>query len=201
MSETTPAVSGWAGRIRPHLLAAAESIIAAGRELLAAKEALPHGQFGPLLDELGLTPRTAQRFMAIARHPVLSDPTHVSHLPGAWGTLYELSRLPGDVVQAALDRGQVSSSTLREDVRGLAEAQSLAAVFEALRQALGISDDEWHERVGKARAEPVDWDACQEMASVGMDQFEAAIERCRAAGDLSFEAVLREIRTPLVTNP
>ena len=115
--DTTPVVAEWAGRIRPHLMAAAESIIAAGKELLAAKEALPHGEFGPLLDELGLTPRTAQRFMAIARHPVLSDPTRVSHLPGAWGTLYELSRLDDEVIAAAITSGKVSPSMRRDDVQ------------------------------------------------------------------------------------
>lgn len=145
------AVSDWAGRIRPHLVSAAESIIAAGRELVAAKEALPHGEFGPLLAELALTPRTAQRFMAIARNPVLSDATHVSHLPSAWGTLYELSRLPAEVIEEAIEGGEITPGLTREDVAALsppiedawldprmvavrnaiAEVQAAAAVIEA----------------------------------------------------------------------
>jgi len=64
----------------------------------------------------------------------------------------------------------------------------LLRVFESFRQAVGIPDDEWHE------LEPVDWEACQEMASVSMDEFEAALDRCRAAGDLSQQAVLADIR-------
>src|SRR5687768_11939917 len=105
----------WAKRIRPHLVAAVEHIIAAGKELIGAKEALPHGEFGTLCESLGLTTRTAQRFMAIARHPVIANATHGSHLPTAWTTLFELSRMPGDDLEQALADGAVTAETSRRE--------------------------------------------------------------------------------------
>jgi hypothetical protein len=40
------------------------------------------------------TPGTAQRFMLIAKHPVLGNPAHVPHLPPSLMTLYELRLEP-----------------------------------------------------------------------------------------------------------
>jgi hypothetical protein len=113
-----PAVVGWADRIRPHLTQAAASMIAAGKELAAAKAELPHGQFGPLLDELGLSARMAQRFMRVAAHPVLGNATRVTHLPAAIGTLDELTRWDPAELAEAIDSGEITTTTTR------AEAQS-----------------------------------------------------------------------------
>ena len=112
-------VDYWVGRIRPSLDRAAEAWIQAGVELFEAKAALPHGQFGALLDELEMTPRTAQRFMAIAKNVVLADATRVSLLPSAWGTLYELSRVPDEVLEAAIDSGKVTTGTTRAEAAAL----------------------------------------------------------------------------------
>src|SRR5438046_701681 len=101
--EVAPSVDEWAERIRPHLDRAAESFVAAGRELTAAKAALPHGGFLELVASLDLAPRTAQRLMQIAHHPVFSDATRGSHLPNAWRTLAELARVPEDDLLAAIE--------------------------------------------------------------------------------------------------
>ena len=47
-------------------------------------------------DALPFNERTAERLIKIAKHPVLTDPTHLmsSILPTAWTTLYELSKTP-----------------------------------------------------------------------------------------------------------
>ena len=56
--------------------------IEVGRWLLQAKEELRHGQFFDMIEEdLPFSSRTAERFMAIASHSVLVNPTHVSVLP------------------------------------------------------------------------------------------------------------------------
>ena len=53
--------------IKPRLRRTAEDIFAIGAGLLRAKAALPHGYFGRwAYDELGLTSKTAQRFMNVA---------------------------------------------------------------------------------------------------------------------------------------
>lgn len=120
-SDLTTYVTHWAGRIRPLLTRAAESIIAAGAELATARDACPHGQWGPLCAELGLTGRTAHRFMEIARNPTLANRTHASDsLPPAWTTLYELSKVQPDQLAAALDDGVITVET------GRGQAQQLA---------------------------------------------------------------------------
>jgi hypothetical protein len=112
-------VAAWAERIRPHLTGAVGSIIAAGRELIEAKAALPHGQFGPLLAQLGLSPQHAQRFMRVADHPVLSNASPGRHLPASVTVLDELTRVPDEDLADALDRGVVGPSTTREEARAL----------------------------------------------------------------------------------
>jgi hypothetical protein len=61
--------------------------------LIEAKGKVEHGDWLKLVEELPFGERRAQRLMEIARHPILSNPTHGSFLPPSWRTLYELSRL------------------------------------------------------------------------------------------------------------
>ena len=86
-----PRAEQWADRICTQLGKSVEAIIEVGRLLVKAKADLAHGEWGRLFED-DLVPfgqRTADRLMAIARHPVLSNSTHVSNLPPSWGTLYE----------------------------------------------------------------------------------------------------------------
>jgi hypothetical protein len=56
-----------ADRIRDRVKKAVEDIIEVGNDLLAVKEALPHGQFLPWLrSEFGWSERSAQNFMSVA---------------------------------------------------------------------------------------------------------------------------------------
>ena len=112
-------VEGWARRIEGHLSHATEGVIAAGSDLIRAKESLPHGEFLPLLDRLRMGATTAQRLMAVARHPVLTNAAHVQHLPASWGTLYELTKIPEPELVRALEAGDVSSTMTREDVAAI----------------------------------------------------------------------------------
>jgi hypothetical protein len=50
-------------------------------------------------------------FMAIASNSVLSNRKCVSDLPGSWGTLYELTKLPEDKLENALSEGWVRPET------------------------------------------------------------------------------------------
>lgn len=142
------AVTAWGHRIRPHLVLAVQHIVAAGKGLIDAKATLPHGQFGALLEHLGLNRRTAQRFMAIARHPVLSDATHGSHLPTSLRTLDELTRVPDYVlIQAINDRALTSATTRREAVElgagertAPAEASGETLRVQSLRESAAFLD-------------------------------------------------------------
>jgi len=69
---------------------------------------LPHGEFGAMCEsKLPFSDRTAQRLMAIAEDPRLSNPTHVSYLPSSWGTLYELTKLDDEQWGLALEAGVI----------------------------------------------------------------------------------------------
>lgn len=142
--------TSWAGRIRPHLIAAADAIFAAGTELLAAKADLPHGKFGPLLDELGISQSMANRFMRVAGNEVLNRaPVH--GLPAAVSVLDELSKLDDAVLQEVIDNGEVHAGLTRDEARAIVarhrppsptEAATLVAAAENLAASVR-SIDEW----------------------------------------------------------
>jgi hypothetical protein len=107
----------WAARITACWRASVEAILEVGRLLIAAKEALPHGQFGPMIkSELPFTESTAQRLMTIAADQRLSNPAHVQHLPPSWGTLYELTKLPDDEFEAKISDGTIRPDMMRRDL-------------------------------------------------------------------------------------
>lgn len=102
----------WALRISKRWQASIDAIIQTGRLLLEAKEALPHGAFGKMIEsDLPFGARTAQMLMAIATDKRLSNPKHVSHLPASWGTLHELTKLSDE----EFDRG-VQEQIIRPDM-------------------------------------------------------------------------------------
>jgi hypothetical protein len=63
--------------------------------------------------------RTAQRLMAIANHPVISNTTHAPLLPPSWMTLYELSKLPAEILRKKIDNGAITPKMERKDVVAL----------------------------------------------------------------------------------
>jgi gas vesicle protein len=66
-SKAAEKVRSSADRIRAKVKRTMDDLIEVGNELLAAKEALPHGQLGSwLAAEFGWTERTARNFMAVA---------------------------------------------------------------------------------------------------------------------------------------
>jgi len=115
-----------ADRINGYLTKSVEAILAAGAELIAEKKRRP-GEFGKLFRDhadhvpqpLRISKRTAEVFMAIAKHPVLADAQHVAHLPGSWGTLGVLARLPAPVLEAAIRDGRVTPDLERRDAERL----------------------------------------------------------------------------------
>jgi Protein of unknown function (DUF3102) len=95
---------------------AAASIIETGRLLIKAQKKVGYGHWGDFVAKLPFGDRTANRLMEIARHPVLSNPTHVSKLPPSWGTLHRLTSLPDRELKQFLSNGTVNSETQRKDV-------------------------------------------------------------------------------------
>jgi Protein of unknown function (DUF3102) len=108
--------SAWAARITACWAASREAVFEVGRLLIAAKEALAHGEFGKMIEaDLPFSASTAQRLMAIAGDPKLADPAHVQYLPPAWGTLYELTKYSPERFEADLKAGKIRPDMERKE--------------------------------------------------------------------------------------
>jgi len=112
----------WAPRIAAEWRKSVEGIIGVGCLLIAAKEACEHGEFLRLFKgddtvpkPLPFTVNTAERLMAVARHPVLSNSAHVQSLPQSWGTLYELTKVPETDLAEAIAAGKVTPEMTRSE--------------------------------------------------------------------------------------
>jgi hypothetical protein len=107
----------WAARISACWRASVEAILEVGRLLVAAKEALPHGAFGEMVEsDLPFGQRTAQMLMAIAADQRLANAKHASLLPPSWMTLYELTKLDDDELEQRFADGSIHPDMLRRDV-------------------------------------------------------------------------------------
>jgi Protein of unknown function (DUF3102) len=84
---------------------AVENIVAIGQHLREAKEELDHGEFGPMLERIKFSAPTARKYMAIAAHRVISNRSNWNVLPPSWTVLYELTKLPPDVLEAKIADG------------------------------------------------------------------------------------------------
>ena len=109
-----------AERIRQSVKKTLESIIEVGQDLVAVKEALPHGQFGPWLKaEFGWGERMAQNFMAVAgafgpKTEIIAD---LAIQPTA-AYLLAAPSAPDEARRAALERAeageQITSAVAKE---------------------------------------------------------------------------------------
>lgn len=100
-------------------MSAVENIIAAGRELIAAKEALPHGEFLPLLRELNLSRQSVEQFMRVARNEVILNRQPVGGLPASVSVLDVLTQLDDDELNVAIESGDVHATTTRKAAKQL----------------------------------------------------------------------------------
>jgi hypothetical protein len=96
---------------------AVENIVAIGQHLRDAKAELDHGEFGPMLKRIQFSEGTARKYMAIAAHPVISNRSNWNALPPSWTTLYELTKLPADVLEA-----RIADGTITPELEGTAVA-------------------------------------------------------------------------------
>jgi uncharacterized small protein (DUF1192 family) len=104
------------------------AVIDTGRRLLEAKQRLPHGGWLPFVDLLPFSERSAQMFMRIAEHPLLSNPQHASDLPASWYTLSVLAQLPAAEIEARIAAGEITPELERS------KAEEWARVHQAAKQ-------------------------------------------------------------------
>ena len=129
--------ASWARSIAGAWQKSVEAIFETGRLIAQAKNALPHGEFGTMIEtDLPFSASTAQRLMAISADPKLSDPAHVQHLPASWGTLYELTKLDEETFKRRVGEGTIRPDMIRRDV-----ATGGARSIMASREQAGASLD------------------------------------------------------------
>jgi len=117
----------WIGEINLAYGCSPGRIIITGEILNQAKIALVHGQWMSMFEKgklvFGL--RTAEMFMRVARHPILSNRNYFSNLPASCAVLYLLSRLSPDLVEQAIRIGVIHPELkLREARRLFQSAQA-----------------------------------------------------------------------------
>lgn len=124
----------WAQRINTAWVKAQQDTVLGflkvGRELLAAKEKLEHGDFGKMIEaQLKFTSRAARMLMTIALeyNRISKNGSRASVLPAAWATLYEVARLPDDQFQQLLKAGLVRPDADRADIRSFASRTNRVA--------------------------------------------------------------------------
>jgi DUF3102 family protein len=114
----------WARIISDDLTRAVEGIIATGRHLQEAKRELDqHGEWLPLLKRLKVGASTAARLMRIAENEVLRNSAHWAELPTSWRTLYELTTLLPETLEAKIADGTISPEITRKEVAALRNAE------------------------------------------------------------------------------
>lgn len=107
----------WAEIIRADLGRAVESIVAAGQNLIAAKVDVGHGGWLPMLREVGINAREAQRYMEVAANLKCAK---FAHLPPSPTALLELSRLAPEAIESGIEAGDVHPGMTIKDAKGYA---------------------------------------------------------------------------------
>ena len=105
LSPASVSTTACADRIRAAYGRTVDAVLDVGRELIAAKKSLPHGQFTAMVErDLPFQARAAQMYMRAADHPILSNPKWIALLPPSISKLDRLARLPPQELEAALAR-------------------------------------------------------------------------------------------------
>jgi hypothetical protein len=112
------------------------SILEFCRLVRTAREELDeHGEWSKFFNEWGekkllsFGKRTADRLIAIAEHPVLSNETHVSRLPPSWGTLYELTKIEDKALEVMLKDGTIHTDIQRREVEEIIARMKDEGIF------------------------------------------------------------------------
>jgi len=92
-----------AGQVRALVRKATPIVIQIGDRLAAAKERLPHGQFGPYcVDEAGIPIRSAENYMSLAELAKVYPPSLLARLPATAGYKLAENTTPAAVVAAVM---------------------------------------------------------------------------------------------------
>jgi hypothetical protein len=107
-----------------------------GKQLIAAKEALPHGEFGKLFSDhkqpvagaLGMNARWAQKVMLMASNPAIANASYKTHLPANLDAVYDLACMTAPALTAAIESGKVRPGMTRQEAKALKQEAAGKAV-------------------------------------------------------------------------
>ena len=123
--------TAWSAKITQQRQASLAAILECGNLLRQAKDRLAHGEFQNMIErDLPFGPRTAQRLMALAAHPCITNATYASHLPGSWDTLYELTKLSDAAFGERVADGSIHPEMSKREAAAL--RARLGVVFDQL---------------------------------------------------------------------
>jgi hypothetical protein len=139
-----------------------------GKQIVAAREALPHGEFGAMIKrDLDFGRRKAERLAVIAEHPILADATHESHLPSSWTTLYELAQIDKEILLAKINNGTITPKLQRDDVQrkilGKEKSANAARTLDRVRD-LKRKIDEQQARINEQQAYIAELEAARDLS-------------------------------------
>jgi hypothetical protein len=120
----------WAMAINAARVKSVDAILDVGRLLLLAKDELEHGNFLRLFKDhpqavripIAMTPRMAQIYMTVAKRFGSMEAKCISHLPPCVGTLYELSQIEPDLLEAVIADSRVHPGLHRYQARVLSRS-------------------------------------------------------------------------------
>lgn len=115
--------SEWAEVIKDDLGRAVEGIVSAGRHLIAAKADVNHGEWLPMLKEIGISPSAAERLMSIGRNAAISNSPNLGNLPSAINALYELSRLDPSDIEDGIESGAITPDMKIKEAKSFARSE------------------------------------------------------------------------------
>lgn len=98
-----------------------------GKQLIAAKEALPHGEFGRLFaehddaaaDAVRFSQSWANKVMRIASNQAISNSEHAPNLPADLTAVFELACMSAPALEAAIEAGKVTPQTTRAEAKAI----------------------------------------------------------------------------------
>lgn len=116
----------WTDTINSDWRKSIENVVQTGRDLIASKKELSHGEFGEMVkSDLDFGPRTAHNLMSIASNDFITNRTRGTDLlPASWTILRELSKIDKTDLAWAEERGLLAPDMSRGAARAIAKSFS-----------------------------------------------------------------------------
>jgi hypothetical protein len=120
-AELVRTANEWADVIKTDLTRAVDGIVSAGRNLIAAKAEVHHGEWLPMLKQIGISETESKRLRAIAQR--FGNRPNLDDLPTSPSALYELSRLDLDQIEDGIADGAITPDMTIKDARAFARPE------------------------------------------------------------------------------